>query len=726
MTGPDLGLVLAGYLARTSVLGLAGVALVAVEGWRRRPDSAASAASAGLLALLAAPFLALVPWPAAWSFGPPGGADRVATSARSFEVRVEPVDAIEFSRPFPARPAPPPGLRGPASPSPPGPASPARRTVARPTFPVEPRRPIERPIPVDRGRVEWPGWVAAGILCGWTVGFARLGLGLVGIRRRVAASRPILDPSLRALAREIAAALGCRRSVTILESDSPGLPATIGWIRPCILLPVGWEPWTEPELRVVLAHELAHVRRGDYAERLLGRVAGVVHFYHPIAHWLLGRLGLYQELAADARAIEIAGGRSRYLNTLARMALRADAGLARKGDRSVPAFDGSFLRRMEMLCNDLALGQTPERPPWRSRWASLAVLGVVAVVAMAARATRTTAADRDDPTKPAALASPEPRTAKDPAPFVLPRVPDDTVAVIAIRPSALLAHEDIQALMSLAGLNEEVKRLLDAATKLGLAPASIEQIAYLQLRTELAAIAADSRALARRSALIVRTKGPIVPADIAQAIKARWSGEKVAVGRIDERTAIIAAEAIVPYVLNAPPGPDPKLPWASAWAGVEGSEVAIAVDAGYARVTIESALMGNNSGALEWMLMTMPLAPITQGAKGISMGFNLVGDQVELVSVNQSNSLEEAETTQKTVEAIMTLAGNAARSARRSFRKIAFTEGGVELIGMVKLADLWTSQVLRQMKVERAGDSTRFTARIDSDALLILFQMFAM
>ena len=41
---------------------------------------------------------------------------------------------------------------------------------------------------------------------------------------------------------------------------------------------------------MVLAHELAHIRRGDFANRLAGHFCVIVHFYHPIAHWLMARL----------------------------------------------------------------------------------------------------------------------------------------------------------------------------------------------------------------------------------------------------------------------------------------------------------------------------------------------------------------------------------------------------------------------------------------------------
>ena len=50
----------------------------------------------------------------------------------------------------------------------------------------------------------------------------------------------------------------------------------------------------------MLAHELAHVVRGDFLTGLIAQFSVALHFYHPLAHWLAKRLRLEQELAADA------------------------------------------------------------------------------------------------------------------------------------------------------------------------------------------------------------------------------------------------------------------------------------------------------------------------------------------------------------------------------------------------------------------------------------------
>src|SRR5207247_10805775 len=112
-----------------------------------------------------------------------------------------------------------------------------------------------------------------------------------------------------------------------------GTAAMVGWRRPVILVADDWPAWAADELRAVLAHELAHVRRRDYPAALFASVCRTLHFYHPLVAWLAGRLRVHPELAADATAAGAVGGRAAYLVALARMALRQErfclAGAAR-------------------------------------------------------------------------------------------------------------------------------------------------------------------------------------------------------------------------------------------------------------------------------------------------------------------------------------------------------------------------------------------------------------
>ena len=105
----------------------------------------------------------------------------------------------------------------------------------------------------------------------------------------------------------------------------------------------------------MLAHEIAHIARHDFATWVAAQLALVFHFYHPLVHWLAARLRLEQELAADAAAAQLTGGQRSYLTTLAGMALRqSDRPLAWPARTFLPT-RGTFMRRIEMLRDEKLL-----------------------------------------------------------------------------------------------------------------------------------------------------------------------------------------------------------------------------------------------------------------------------------------------------------------------------------------------------------------------------------
>ena len=63
------------------------------------------------------------------------------------------------------------------------------------------------------------------------------------------------------------------------------IPAVVGFFRPRILLPVDCVKWSAERIRIVLAHELAHIERQDILWQLVARVSAAFYWFHPLA-WL--------------------------------------------------------------------------------------------------------------------------------------------------------------------------------------------------------------------------------------------------------------------------------------------------------------------------------------------------------------------------------------------------------------------------------------------------------
>ncbi|MCB9547027.1 MAG: M48 family metalloprotease [Myxococcales bacterium] len=95
--------------------------------------------------------------------------------------------------------------------------------------------------------------------------------------------------------------------VRVLDQAAP-LALTVGWRRPTVLLSEGLLARLSPAgLAVVLAHERAHVARGDTRHALIDRLAGSLYPRAVAAH-LLGVITLGREQACDAAAARRAGG----------------------------------------------------------------------------------------------------------------------------------------------------------------------------------------------------------------------------------------------------------------------------------------------------------------------------------------------------------------------------------------------------------------------------------
>jgi beta-lactamase regulating signal transducer with metallopeptidase domain len=108
--------------------------------------------------------------------------------------------------------------------------------------------------------------------------------------------RSELDPVLRRTVEE------CQtiRRVEIRTSADIRVPTAIGFFKPVILFP----EWTlqelpAEELRAVVLHEFAHLRRWDDWTNLVQKVVRAFFFFHPAVLWIESRLSLEREMACD-------------------------------------------------------------------------------------------------------------------------------------------------------------------------------------------------------------------------------------------------------------------------------------------------------------------------------------------------------------------------------------------------------------------------------------------
>ncbi|HEU4411968.1 MAG TPA: M56 family metallopeptidase [Polyangiaceae bacterium] len=155
-------------------------------------------------------------------------------------------------------------------------------------------------------------WLAGVVVFG---GRAAGGVALLArLRRRPGAA---LDPALERLGEEVRRALGLGRVVRYARCDWLDAPAAVGWLRPVVYLPLAaLSGLSESQLRAVIAHELAHVKRLDALVNGFQIAAEALLFYHPAAWWLSRRIREEREHCCDDVAAAACGDPADYARAL--------------------------------------------------------------------------------------------------------------------------------------------------------------------------------------------------------------------------------------------------------------------------------------------------------------------------------------------------------------------------------------------------------------------------
>ena len=158
----------------------------------------------------------------------------------------------------------------------------------------------------------------------WLVGVVCLSLRTIGgwwlIRRLRHSALQKAPHTLRIGLDRIRLQMGIPRFVDLRLSNRIAGPLTVGVIRPLILLPITALTSLSPEqLEVVLAHELAHIRRADYFWNILQTMIETLFFFHPAVWWIGGKLRQERELCCDDMAVQLCSDPLVYATALLRL-----------------------------------------------------------------------------------------------------------------------------------------------------------------------------------------------------------------------------------------------------------------------------------------------------------------------------------------------------------------------------------------------------------------------
>jgi beta-lactamase regulating signal transducer with metallopeptidase domain len=436
-----IGFMLLGSIAHATGFALAG-ALFYLALRRASPAAGALSAACSLLLMGIISLVVLGPWPVWWNISSPRGvasllapASRDASIGRAQAPNQGLADGIEPTIDAQGLAL---DLAG---------AMQTRPGLSASTVLEETDRALAVPARAQRVSTwSWPEWLAIGFFASLCWGFGRLGLGVLAVARLRSRSRPLVNSRLAEEIALLSSEVSCTRGIEIRESSELETPATLGWRQPLLLLPFDWRDWSQTELRAVLAHEMAHVVRGDFLTGLIAQISVAIHFYHPLAHWLAKRMRLEQELAADAWGAALSGGSPCYLVTLAQMALRREGrGLAGQARAFLPS-RGTLITRIEMLRNTNAPRFRPLSFPARA-----ALIGTLAALALVVAGLRgpVRAMHYQSEATGAEIGngSLQGRPRGNAGSVDLSFLPAETRMFLAVRPASLLEHDEVKSLV---------------------------------------------------------------------------------------------------------------------------------------------------------------------------------------------------------------------------------------------------------------------------------------
>jgi len=126
-------------------------------------------------------------------------------------------------------------------------------------------------------------------------------------------------------------------------------PATIGVRKPTLVFPPGFlESVSEVDLNTVLAHELAHMQRHDFAKNLLYEALTLPLAFHPVLWLIRSRIAETREMVCDEMAARATAGQDRYARSLLCLASMLSIAAPQRNLHAIGILDANNFERRVM------------------------------------------------------------------------------------------------------------------------------------------------------------------------------------------------------------------------------------------------------------------------------------------------------------------------------------------------------------------------------------------
>ncbi|MHC4743579.1 MAG: M56 family metallopeptidase, partial [Planctomycetota bacterium] len=257
----------------------------------------------------------------------------------------------------------------------------AEQSVA-PTIVAE-RQPSARVESEDAAATNWQAWAMCVWLAGVVVMVGRIFYMVIGVKRIRRHCRPVEDEHILAILAELLAAMKISRRIRIALAEHILSPGVIGFIKPTLLLPVSMlSGMSVEDIKAVLAHELAHIRRYDCLMNFCQMVVEAILFFNPAAWWISRQIRIEREVCCDAATVAITGREIGYAQLLFDWAVKLPAKRGGAATAAMAGFgeDNNEGRMLDRVKRIVVKDHRPgARISWYMTLAMLAAVGVVLV-----------------------------------------------------------------------------------------------------------------------------------------------------------------------------------------------------------------------------------------------------------------------------------------------------------------------------------------------------------
>ncbi|HVD93877.1 MAG TPA: M56 family metallopeptidase, partial [Vicinamibacterales bacterium] len=229
--------------------------------------------------------------------------------------------------------------------------------------------------------ISWRALLLFTWIAGAVVILGRMLLGLAAVAWLSRRTPIVTEAPWLAQAQSLARGLGLSR-VRFLRTSASTMPMAWGIVRSSVLMPADADTWPEHRLRVVLLHELAHVKRRDCLTHLVAQIACAAYWFNPLAWMAARRLRTERERACDDLVLAAGTRGSEYADQLLDIArvMRAGRFPAVLGGASLAMAQRSQLEGRLMAILDPSV---PRRGLTRARAMSAAVAFALLIVPVA-------------------------------------------------------------------------------------------------------------------------------------------------------------------------------------------------------------------------------------------------------------------------------------------------------------------------------------------------------